>query len=168
MISWTSKGKKLEFEKSVNSLLSMRVDNHNMLVLSTTKSPRAILNSRRLARWAKGRKPEVTQSSGVLSHWITEYIHVFCRYCTHPWVPPYGPACSCSNSSLSNLSGRPLLFKSAPRRFSPAKNMPEWRFRKASVVFRKFILPRALRQWRVSGTATDWNDLIMSKHHDFL
>ena len=43
---------------------------------------------------AKGRKPEVTQASSVLSHWITEYIHVFC---------PYGPAVGCSNLLLADL-----------------------------------------------------------------
>jgi hypothetical protein len=35
---------------------------------------------------------------------VTEYIDVFCRYLTHPWVLPCGPAFSCSNSFLMNLS----------------------------------------------------------------
>jgi hypothetical protein len=34
------------------------------------------------------------QASSVLSHWITEYIHVFC---------PYGPAIGCSNLLLADL-----------------------------------------------------------------
>jgi hypothetical protein len=37
---------------------------------------------------------------------IRQYILVFCRYFTHPWVSPYGPAFSCSNLILSNLSGQ--------------------------------------------------------------
>ena len=50
---------------------------HKMLVLPATKSYGTILNSRRLARRAKGRMPEVTQASSVLNHWIMKYIHVF-------------------------------------------------------------------------------------------
>ena len=52
------------------------------------------MNAKIAARRAKGRKPEVTQASSVLSHWITEYIHVFC---------PYGPAVGCSNLLLADL-----------------------------------------------------------------
>jgi hypothetical protein len=47
-------------------------------VVPATKSPGTILNAQSAARRANGRTPEVTQVSSVLSHWITEYIHVFC------------------------------------------------------------------------------------------
>ena len=49
----------------------------NKLVMPVTKSPGAILHARSAARRVKGRTPEVTQESSVLSHWIMKYIHIF-------------------------------------------------------------------------------------------
>jgi len=36
---------------------------------------------------------------------VADHIPVICRYSTHPWVSPGGPAFGCSNLVLSNLSG---------------------------------------------------------------
>ena len=67
------------------------------------------------------------QVSSVLSRWITEYIHVFCRYFTHPWVTPCGPSFGCSNLIPSNLSGQPKAVQIQSNWICPAKNIPEWR-----------------------------------------
>ena len=80
------------------------------------------LNARSAARRAKDRRPGVTQASSVLSHWITEYFHVFC---------PCGPARGCSlklmdsilNITLSvmarRVSHRDVTNKSAPADLVP-------------------------------------------------
>jgi hypothetical protein len=70
VISLTLKAERLEFVTSVNVLLTLRVDVHIMFVLPATNPNGSDLNARSAARRAKGRKPEVTQASSVLSHWI--------------------------------------------------------------------------------------------------
>jgi len=137
---------------NIDVLLARRIDIDNILVMPATKSPGAILNARSAARRAKGRKPEVTQASSVLSHWITEYIHVLrITSCNSPFrltfghsillpaklVCPYGPAVGCSLKLMDSVlnitfsvmarraSHRDVTSKSAPGRFSPAENMPE-------------------------------------------
>ena len=67
----------LELKNSIYVIPSKQILVLNKHVMPATKSPGAILNSQRLARRAKGRTPEVTQASSVLSHWVMKYIHVF-------------------------------------------------------------------------------------------
>jgi len=62
-----------------------------------------------------GQKAWGSHVSSILGHWITEYILVFCRYFTHPWVSPYEPAYSCSNLILPNLSDQPLAVLTGPQ-----------------------------------------------------
>ena len=40
-----------------------------------------------------------------MASYVADHIRVICRYSTHPWVSPCGPAIGCSNLILSNLSG---------------------------------------------------------------
>jgi len=40
-----------------------------------------------------------------MASYVADLIRVICRYSTHPWVSPCGPAFGCSNLILSNLSG---------------------------------------------------------------
>jgi len=52
-----------------------------------------------------------------MASYVANHVHVICRYFTHPWVSPYGPAFGCSNLIRSNLSGLHSQHKFIPDEF---------------------------------------------------
>ena len=111
--------------------------------------------------------PGVTQASSALSHWITEYIHVFCPFgpalriasCNSPFRLAFGHSnllqanlVGCSLKLMDSVliitfyvmarraSHRDVTSKSAPSRFCPAKNMLECRVSGTAVGLTPLIL----------------------------